>query len=81
MGGCVVTWVGWEVTVGITIHDMMSNLRQKGAGSGHLRHELRARFEAICCQESIDGLELGETVGFEFKRGYKTPGANQQLFI
>ena len=66
------------MTVGVAIHDEMSDLRKKGVGSGHLRHELRARFGAIYRQESIDGLELGGAIEFEFKRCYKTLGANHE---
>ena len=80
-GGYAATQVGWEITIGVTVHDEMPNLRQKGAGSENLRHELRARFGAICCQESIDGPELGGTVRFEFKRCYKTPRANHETTL
>lgn len=37
-GGFVSIWVNWEITIDITIHDEMSNLRKKGAGGGPLRH-------------------------------------------
>lgn len=47
----------------------------------HLRHKLRARFGEICCQESIDGLELGGMIEFEFKRCYKTPGASHETTL
>jgi len=67
-GGCTVTWVNWEVIIGITIHDEMSNLRQKGAGSGQLRQELRARFRMIYHQEGINDSEVGGAVKFKFKR-------------
>jgi len=53
---CVEVWVGWEVTIGVTIHDEMSDLRPNGVGDGHLRHDLWARFGKICRQESIDGV-------------------------
>jgi len=33
-GGCISTWVGCEVTIGVTVHDKISNLRQRGAGDG-----------------------------------------------
>ena len=78
MGGCDATRVGWEVTIGVTVHDGMSDLRKKRAGDGHLRHELRARFGTICHQERINGLELGGTVEFEFKKRYKIQRATQK---
>jgi len=59
----------------------MSNLRENGVGGGHLRHKLRARFGAICRQESIDGLELGGIVRFELKRRYKSPRANHETTL
>ena len=31
------TWVGWEVTICVTVHDGMSGLRPNGVGGGHLR--------------------------------------------
>ena len=77
-GGCTSTLVCWEVTIGITVQDGMSDLRKKGAGGEHLRHELRVIFGTICCQESIDGPKLRGTVKFEFKRHYKTPGASHE---
>lgn len=80
-GGCAAAWVGWEVTVGVTILDKMSDLRQKGVGGGHLRHELRARFGSMCRQERIDEPELEGIVEFEFKRRYKTPGASHETTL
>jgi len=61
------------VTIGVTVHDKRSNLRKKGAGDGQLRHELRARFGTICCQEGINDLEVGGIFDFKFKRCYKIP--------
>lgn len=81
MGGCAATWVGWEVTIGFTIHGGMSNLRQKGVGSQNLRHELRARFGTVFCQESINGLELWGTVQFELNRCYKTLGSSHKTML
>ena len=66
------TWLGWEVTIGITVHDKMSNLRQKGVGDQQLRHEVRTRFGTICRQSSINGSNVGGTVKFEFKKPYKS---------
>ena len=71
--GYAVAQVGWEVTIGVTVHDGMSDLRPNGTGGGHLRCELRARFGTIFHQESINDSELGGTVKFKFKGGYKTP--------
>jgi len=76
MGGRTAARVGWEVIVGVTVHDGISDLRQKGVGGRNLRHKLRARFRAIYCEERNDDSELGGTVGFEFKRCYKTPRAS-----
>jgi len=45
--GYAATQVGWEVTIVVTLHEERSNLRQKGAGRGQLRHELRMRFWTI----------------------------------
>lgn len=59
----------------------MYNLRQKGVGGRHLRNELRARFRAICHQESIDGSEVVGMVGFEFKRCYKAPRDNHETTL
>ena len=81
MGGCAAARVGWEVTVGITVHDGMSDLRQKGADDGHLRHKLRTRFGMICCQESINEPKLRGTVEFKFKKRYKIKRAAQQTTL
>ena len=77
MEGCIAMWVGWEVTVGIVVHEGMSDLRPNGAGGGYLRQELWARFQKIFYQENIDGPKLGGTAEFKFKRCYKTPRASQ----
>jgi len=29
IGGYTAVWVGWEVTVGVTVHDKRSNIRKK----------------------------------------------------
>lgn len=49
MEGCTAARVGWEVTVDVTVHDGMSDLRPNGVGGEHLRHNLLARFGKICC--------------------------------
>lgn len=36
-----------EVTIDITVHDKMPELRQKEVGGGHLRHKVITRFETI----------------------------------
>ena len=80
-GGCIVTWVGWEVTVGVTIHNEMSNLRQKGAGSRQLRHEVRAIFVTIYRQECINDSEVWGTVEFKFKWHYKNPRDSHETML
>ena len=64
------------MTVGVTVHDEMSDLRPNGVGGRHLRRELWTRFGTIYRQESIDGPELGVMVEFEFERHYKNLGAS-----
>lgn len=66
------------MTVGVTVHDMMSNLRQRGADGRQLRHELRARFGTICRQEGINDSKVGGMVEFKFKRCYKIPRASHE---
>jgi len=31
IGGYTVVWVGWEMIIGVIVHDKRPNLRQKGA--------------------------------------------------
>jgi len=81
MEGCAATQVGWEVTVGVTVHDGMSGLRPNGASDRHLRQQLWARFQKICHQESIDGPELGGMVEFELKIHYKTLGDSHETTL
>ncbi|MCY6488242.1 hypothetical protein, partial [Actinobacillus pleuropneumoniae] len=69
------------MTVEVTIHDGMLDLRPNGVGGRHLRCDLRARFGKICHQESINGPKLGGMVEFEFKRLYKTQRAAQQTTL
>lgn len=73
--------VDWEITIGITVHDEMSNLKQKGLGDGKLRHKLRTRFGMICCQECINDSEVGGAVEFKFKRRYKTPRTSHETTL
>lgn len=66
IGGYATAQVGWEVTVSVTVHDKMFNLRQIGAGGGQLRHKLRAIFGTIYHQEGInDSEEKGKVVTIE----------------
>lgn len=67
--------------VGVTVHDKRSNLRQKGAGGGQLRHELRARFGTIYHQEGINESEVRGRVEFKFKRCYNTPRASYKTTL
>ena len=69
------------MTVGVTVHDKMSELRRKGVGGGHLRHRVRTRFETICRQYSINDPEKGRTVDFEFQHAYKSQeGIHQKIY-
>jgi len=70
--------VGQKVTVGVTIHDVMLDLRPNGAGGRNLRHDLWVRFGKICHQGSINALDLGGMVEFKFKRHYKLQRATQK---
>ena len=65
------TQVGWNMTVIVTIHNVMLGLRSNGAGDRHLRRILWVRFLEIYRQSSINGLNMGGMVEFEFKRPYK----------
>ena len=56
------------MTIIVTIHDVMLGLSPNGVGNRHLRNNLWARFGKIYCQGSINGLDLGGTIKFEFKR-------------
>ena len=81
MEGCAATWVGWEVTIGVTIHNGMSNLSPNGVGNEHLRRDLWEIFWKVFFQESIDGPKLGGMIEFEFKRCYKTQRDSQQTTL
>lgn len=81
MVGCATLRVGLEVTIGVTIHDEMSKLRKKEGGGWQLRHELRAKFRTICCQECINDSEVGETVELKLKRCYKTPRTSHETTL
>jgi len=69
------------VTVEVAIHDGRLDLRPNGAGGRNLRCNLWARFEKICCQESINEPKLGGTVEFKFKKRYKTQRVAQQTTL
>lgn len=60
------------MTIGVTIHDGMLDLRPNGEGCRHLRCDLWDRFGKICRQESINGSKLGGMVEFKFERHHKT---------
>jgi len=81
IGVCAATRVGWEVIVGITVHDKVSNLTQRGVDNGKLIHELRDRFGTICRQEGINDSEVGGMVEFKFKRCYKIPRASHEATL
>lgn len=65
---CATMQIGWKVTIGVTFHDKMVNLRQQGVDG----RKLKQRFEMICLQYSINELEKGGTVEFEFQHAYKS---------
>jgi len=81
IGDCTAARVGWEVTVGVTVHDKMSNLRQRGAGDGQSRHELRVIFGMSYHQEGINDSEVGGMFELKFKRCYKIPRANHDAML
>lgn len=76
--GCTATQVGWKLTIGVTVHGKRSNLRQKGASGGQLRHELRTRFWATCHQEGINDAKVGGRVEFKFIGPDKNPRASSK---
>ena len=78
---CAVAWVGWKVTVIVTIHDVMLGLRPNGAGGKHLRQTLWARFLKIYRQLTINGPNVGGTVELKFKRRYKLQRDVQQTTL
>ena len=61
------------MTVEVTVHEKRSNLRQKGAGSGLLTRELRARFRMIYRQEGIVDSDMEGMAEFKFKSYHKIP--------
>ena len=72
-GGCCSTQreISQKVTIKVTIHDLMVSLRTNGAGDRHLSQTSWLRFLKIYRQYSINGPNVGETVGFDFKKPYK----------
>lgn len=76
--GYAIVRINKEVTVGATFHDKTSELRKKEVGSGHLRHEVRNRFEMICGQYSINKPNNGGMVELELQRAYKSRMAPYQ---
>ena len=63
--------VSQKVTIEVTIHDGMLDLRPNRAGDRHIRHNLWERFRKIYYQGSINELYLGGVVEFKFKKRYK----------
>ena len=74
-------WVGQKMIVEVTTQDGMLDLKKNGVGNGHLRRDLWVRFGKICCQGSINDLDLGGTVKFKFKMRYKLQRASQQTTL
>lgn len=69
------------MTVEVTIHDGMLDLRPIGADGRHLRHDLWEIFRKICRQGSINKSDLGGTVEFKFEKHYKLQGAAKQTTL
>jgi len=59
------------VIIKVTVHDLMMRMWPNGAGAWHLRQNLWVRFLEICCQSSINELNVGGIGGFEFKMAFK----------
>jgi len=70
-----------KVTVRVTIHDLMVDLRPNGVGGRNLRQILWGRFLKIYCQSRINGLNVGGRVKFKFNRQYKLQVAIQQTTL
>ena len=79
--GNAATLVGWEVIVGVTVHDKMSDLRPNGVGGGNLRQKLWARFGKIYHQETIDGLKWGERLNLNSKGAIKFKGLSSEQHL
>ena len=75
MVGYATTQVGQKVTIEVTIHDGILDLRPNAVGGKHLRLDLWARFGKICCEGTINEPDLGGTVELKFKKHYKLQGA------
>ena len=73
--------VGQKVTIEVTIHDGMLDLRPNGTGDRHLRHNLWARCGKIRHQGRINEPDFGGTVEFKFKMFYKLQGDTQQTTL
>lgn len=80
-GGYATTQVGQKVTVEVTIHDGMLNLRPNGAGNSNLRRDLAERFWKIYHQGRINEPDLGRTIKFKFTKHYKLQGDTQQATL
>lgn len=66
------------MTIGVIVHDKMSDLRQSGDGGWKLRHEARTRFGMIYPQVFINDSEMGGEVKFKFERCHKTTEASHE---
>lgn len=82
MEGHAATRVGWEVTIGVTIHDRMSNLRPNRVGGGHSRHALWARFEKSATKKAFMARNWGEWLNLNSKGTIKLTGlASKQHMV
>lgn len=77
-GGLHCTHVGWKVTILVTVHDVMLDLRPNGVGDRNLRRTLWVRIGKIFRQVSINESDLGGMVEFKFKRRHQLQRATQQ---
>lgn len=73
-GGCAATRVGQKVTVDITIHDGMLNIRPNGVGGRYLTHMLWARFGKSATKEALMNQIWGEQSNSNTKSAKKYKG-------
>jgi len=66
------------VTVKVTVHEKMTEVRPNGASDLHLRQNLWLRSLKICQQSSINEPISGGMIGFGFKLPYKLQVVVQQ---
>ena len=69
------------MTICVTVHDKMSNLRQKGAGARQLRHKVKIGFGMICHQEGTNDSEMEGMTEFKSKCYYKIPWGSFQASL